>query len=173
MKPVFVSLYIMAALSISVIAAWIGFMLYSYWYSSLNRQPTEQLQIGNMLPDFELQDVGGQALGSQYNELQSLGVRVALISPQPQAHTIALAKRFNAPFDFLTDEGNRAAQALGIDHAGGLPMGMQVLGYDSDTVLPTVIITAKGGQVLWTHETDNYRVRPEPNVYLAVLRPLA
>jgi len=185
---------------ILAIVAWIGFMLYSYWYSSLNRQPNGQLQIGKTLPDFELQDVAGQAVGassfsdkptiwifyrgnwcplcmaqikelvSQYQELQSLGVRVALISPQPQAHTIALAKRFDAPFDFLTDEGNRAAQVLGIDHAGGLPMGMQVLGYDSDTVLPTVIITAKGGRVLWIHETDNYRVRPEPDVYLTVLR---
>jgi hypothetical protein len=51
-----------------------------------------------------------------------------------------------------------------------LPMGMQVLGYDSETVLPTVIITDKGGRILWVHETDNYRIRPEPEVYLAVLR---
>ena len=49
-------------------------------------------------------------------------------------------------------------------------MGLQMLGYDSDTVLPTVIITDTGGRVLWTHETDNYRIRPEPDVYLAILR---
>jgi peroxiredoxin len=182
------------------IAAWIGFMLYSYWYTSFNRQPSEQLQIGNTLPNFELKDVAGQAVSSssfsdeptiwifyrgnwcplcmaqikelvaQYKELQSLGVRIVLISPQPHNNTIALAKKFDAPFDFLTDEGNRAAQALGIDHPGGLPMGMQVLGYDSDTVLPTVIITDKGGRVLWVHETDNYRIRPEPDVYLSILR---
>ncbi len=182
------------------IAAWIGFMLYSYWYSSFNRQPSGQLQIGNTLPNFELKDVAGQAVSSssfsdeptiwifyrgnwcplcmaqikelvaQYKELQSLGVRIVLISPQPHNNTIALAKKFDAPFDFLTDEGNRAAQALGIDHPSGLPMGMQVLGYDSDTVLPTVIITDKGGRVLWVHETDNYRIRPEPDVYLSILR---
>ena len=54
----------------------------------------------------------------------------------------------------------------------GLPeLGWCVAGdcFDSDTVLPTVIITDKGGRVLWTHETDNYRIRPEPDVYLAVL----
>ena len=33
---------------------------------------------------------------------------------------------------------------------------MQLLGYDSDTVLPTVIITDQGGRILWAHETDNY-----------------
>jgi len=48
------------------ITAWIGFMLYSYWYSSLNRQPSGQLQIGNMLPDFELKDVAGQAVDSSH-----------------------------------------------------------------------------------------------------------
>ena len=27
-----------------------------------------------------------------------------------------------------------------------------------------------GGKILWVHETDNYRIRPEPETYLAVLR---
>lgn len=182
------------------IVAWVGFVVYSYWYSSFGRQPSEQLQIGNSLPNFELTDVTGQKVSSSsfsdkptiwifyrgnwcplcmaqikelvadYKELQSRGVRIALISPQPHNNTIALAKRFDAPFAFLTDEGNRAAHALGISHPDGLPMGMQLLGYDSDTVLPTVIITDKGGRVLWAHETDNYRIRPEPGIYLAVLR---
>ena len=49
-------------------------------------------------------------------------------------------------------------------------MGMQVLGYDSETVLPTVIITEAGGRILWADETDNYRVRPEPDVYLRIIK---
>ena len=48
--------------------------------------------------------------------------------------------------------------------------GLQALGYASDTVMPTVVITAPGGRILWADETDNYRVRPEPDTYLAVLR---
>ena len=182
------------------IGAWIGLMLYSYWYSSFNREPSGQLQIGNTLPNFELTDVAGQAVGSlsfidkptiwifyrgnwcplcmaqikelasQYKELQSEGVRIALVSPQPHKNTIALAKRFDLSFDFLTDEDNRAARALGIDHPRGLPMGIQMLGYNSDTVLPTVIITDTSGRILWAHETDNYRIRPEPELFLAVLR---
>ena len=62
------------------------------------------------------------------------------------------------------------ARTLGIENPNGLPMGMQVLGYDSETVLPTVIITGRDGKIIWTHETDNYRVRPEPDVFLDVLR---
>ncbi|GAB4137003.1 MAG: hypothetical protein Kow00104_20510 [Rhodothalassiaceae bacterium] len=49
-------------------------------------------------------------------------------------------------------------------------MGMQALGYASDTVLPTVVITGRGGTILWTHETDNYRVRPEPGTFLEILK---
>ncbi len=182
------------------IVAWVGFMLYSFWYSSFDRQPSRQLEIGSTFANFDLKDVAGETVSSssfgdkptiwifyrgnwcplcmaqirelvtEYKQLQSHGVRIALISPQPHKKTIALAKRFDAPFDFLTDEGNRAARELGIYHQNGLPMGMQMLGYDSETVLPTVIITDKGGSILWAHETDNYRVRPEPDVYLSVLR---
>jgi len=182
------------------LAGWVGFLIYVYWYSSFNRHASNQLGFGKMLPEFELTDATGKVINSasltdkpvvwifyrgnwcplcmaqikelvgQYKELQELGVRVALISPQPHKFTIGLARKFNVPFDFLTDDGNRAAHVLGINNPHGLPMGMQMLGYDSDTVLPTVVITDAGGRILWAHETDNYRVRPEPDVYLAVLR---
>ena len=68
-------------------------------------------------------------------------------------------------FDFLTDEGNRAARTLGIESPNGIPMGMQVLGYASDTVLPTVILTNAQGEIVFADQTDNYRVRPEPEVF--------
>lgn len=109
-------------------------------------------------------------LVARYDDLAALGVRVALISPQPHANTVALAKKHGVKFDFLTDAGNAAARALGIENVNGTPMGMQMFGYDNDTVLPTVIITDHDGRVVWTHETDNYRIRPEPDVYLEVLR---
>ena len=177
-----------------------GFLIYDYWYSSFPDRHSKSLDVGQALPGFELKDTAGQTITStsltdkpaiwifyrgnwcplcmaqikelvaNYQQLQELGVRVALISPQPHKFTKGLAKKFDVSFDFLTDENNRAAQALGIASPNGLPIGMQVLGYDSDTVLPTVIITDTGGKILWVHETDNYRIRPEPETYLAVLR---
>lgn len=182
------------------LAGWLGFLVYAYWYSSFDRKASSQLGVGKMLPKFELKDTDGRSISSvsltdkpavwmfyrgnwcplcmaqikelagQYRHLSDLGVRVALISPQPHKFTVGLAKKFDVSFDFLTDEGNRAARTLGIQSPHGLPMGMQVLGYDSETVLPTVIITDTGGRILWAHETDNYRVRPEPEVYISVLR---
>lgn len=105
-----------------------------------------------------------------YDQISALGVRVAMISPQPHENTIELARKYNVKFDFLTDKGNAAACALGIENINGTPMGMQLLGYDNDTVLPTVVITGRDGSIVWTHETDNYRIRPEPQMFLDVLR---
>jgi len=164
------------------------------------RQPSAKLRIGSTLPAFTVRNASGatvssaqltdkpailifyrgnwcplcmaqiKELASRYQDISALGVRVALIAPQPHSNTEALAKKFGVEFDFITDEGNAAARALGIEQAHGLPMGMQMMGYDSETVLPTVIITDNNAKVIWTHETDNYRIRPEPDVYLDVLR---
>jgi peroxiredoxin len=182
------------------VLGFLGFLVYDYWYSSFRHRHSGALEVGRPLPAFELTDTQGNTVASasltdkpsawvfyrgnwcplcmaqireiadDYRQLEELGVRVALISPQPRRYTKSLARKFDVAFDFLTDEGNRAANELGIAHRNGLPAGMQALGYASDTVLPTVIITARGGEILWVHETDNYRVRPEPQTYLNVLR---
>ncbi len=182
------------------VAGFISFLVYDYWYSSFGRGHSSHLTVGQILPAFELRNAAGEMVSSasltdkpsvwifyrgnwcplcmaqikevaaQYQRLEDLGARVALISPQPHEFTVRLAKKFDVSFDFLTDEHNRAAQTLGIANAYGVPMGMQVLGYDSDTVLPTVIITAAGGRILWADETDNYRVRPEPDFFLNILQ---
>lgn len=60
-------------------------------------------------------------------------------------------------------------KALEIDHAGGLPLGMQTLGYEEDTVLTTVIVTDEDGTTPLADETDNDRVQPEPATFLRVL----
>lgn len=181
-------------------AGWLGFLFYAYWYSQFGRTPSALLRVGAALPRFTLKDRNGAAVASsaltdrpavlifyrgnwcplcmaqikelagRYHDLRALGVRVALISPQPHDNTVALAQKHGVDFDFLTDEGAAAARALGIANPYGLPLGMQMLGYDSETVLPTVVITDRTGKVVWTHETDNYRIRPEPDVYLEVLR---
>ncbi len=176
-----------------------GFIVYDAWYSVFGRRPGALLAVGAPLPDFTVEDADGGAvaaadfrgapalflfyrgnwcplcmtqikeIAAQYRALAGRGVAVALISPQPHRHTARLAARFDVPFRFLVDPGNRAAEALGIAHRGGLPMGMEVLGYDRDTVLPTAILVNGDGTILLADQTDNYRVRPEPETFLAVL----
>ncbi len=185
---------------IAAAGSWVGFIIYAYWFSGFSHRGSDRIRVGSFLPDFSVTDVHGsqvssghltstpailifyrgnwcplcmaqvKELAARYRDIARMGIRVALISPQPHKNTINLAKKFNVPFDFLTDVGNKAARALGIENPNGLPMGMQMMGYDSDTVLPTVIITDGNGKVIWTHETDNYRIRPEPETYLEVIR---
>lgn len=91
-----------------------------------------------------------------------------MVSPQAEGHTTGLAKRFDVNMNFLIDENNKAADRLQIKAENGLPMRLQALGYDRDTVMPTVVMTNDKGVIIFAGLTDNYRVRPEPEDFLKV-----
>jgi len=92
------------------------------------------------------------------------------VSSQPLSHSRKLAQKHEAPMQFMRDPGNSAAKQLGIAHHFGTPMGLQALGYGNDTAMPTVIITDPDGTILFADETDNYRIRPEPELFLEIIR---
>lgn len=48
---------------------------------------------------------------------------------------------------------------------GGL--GYAYLMYEADTVFPTVIVIDEPGTVVFSDQTDDYRVRPEPALFIA------
>ncbi|MCC1484113.1 peroxiredoxin family protein [Winogradskyella immobilis] len=176
-----------------------GWITYLTWFSTFKKRDTSVLNIGNKLPEFQLENskkeiinassfIGQPSIwlfyrgnwcplcmaqikevASQYQELEKRGVSMILVSPQPHKNSEDLAKKFNVGFHFLTDYKNKAAKQLGILHANGIPAGFQVMGYDSDTVLPTVVITDASGKIIFADLTDNYRIRPEPETFLSVL----
>ena len=81
-----------------------------------------------------------------------------------------LAARFQVDFRFLVDPDCRVAKQLDIFHENGLPKGMdRMLGHDKDTVMPTVVITDASNRIIFADLTDNYRVRPDPDVFLKIL----
>lgn len=185
-------------LSVAVVNAYI-MLMYVFWYSRFGRIESERLATGSKLPDFCLRDVERKEvestefagsptillfysgnwcplcmaqireLAGRYRELNDLGIKVALISPQPEKHTRDLAERHDVPFHFLVDAGNELAESLGIAIDQGVPAGMPG-GYGPNTVMPTVIVTNANGTIVYSDQTDNYRVRPEPDVFLAILR---
>ncbi len=186
----------------AVTAAGVLHLAYVYWYSSLDRSGPTPLKIGQPLPEFVVESVDGcetasndlrqqprvilfyrgnwcplcmaqiSEIAADYQALEQRGYRVTLISPQPSDNTEELAQRFDVSFDFYVDAGGAAADILGIKHVGGTPAGI-ALGYDGDTVLPTVIITDSSGVVRWLDLTDNYRIRPEPATFLEVIDSFA
>ena len=177
----------------------VGWLLYNYGYAVFHGRRWSKLEVGKPLPAFELLGLDGDPLRSadllgsralllfyrgnwcplcmaqirevagQYEEIARRGVKVVLISPQPERKTVALARRFDVDFTFAVDPDSYAARRLGILDEGGLPTGMQLLGYDSDTVLPTVVLVERDGTVLAAGLTDNYRLRPDPIDFLRLL----
>jgi peroxiredoxin len=105
-------------------------------------------------------------VAAHYQQLEAMGVKVYLVSPQPEAQTQTLAKKFNVKYHFMVDKDNAAAKILGIEAKHGTPKGLEALGYESDTVLPTVIMTDQKGKIIFNDQTDNYRVRPEPETFI-------
>jgi peroxiredoxin len=184
---------------ILALAGYAGFLVYVFWYSRFGRTPSDQIAIGKTLPEFELTRSDGEMVTSaqlttrpavlifirgnwcplcmgQVNEMAAgiagfvdAGVDVAFIAPQSLGKTRALAKGKPDGMAFYSDVGNAAGRTLKIDNPSSLPLGMELLGYRSETVLPTVVVTRAGGEIIWTHETDNYRVRPTPQALLGAI----
>ncbi|MDX2417807.1 MAG: peroxiredoxin family protein [Xanthomonadales bacterium] len=170
----------------------LGWFVYLRWYSVFQGRNSQTLSVGNKLPLFDLESMDGQVVSSEsfmakphlllfyrgnwcpfctaqieelaaaYQQLEEVGINVVLISPQPIKKNLHLAARFKVPMTFLRDKEGTAAKQLSIQHEWGTPMGMQVLGYESDSVLPTLLLTDVLGHIIYSDQTDNYRVRPEP-----------
>jgi len=181
------------ALVLGLIASFV----YVFWYSVLDRTGPTVIEVGATLPELELCDSEGkrvlptegksglymfvrgnwcplctaqvEEIAAQYQELEARGVEVFLIARQPARNARALARRFDAPIRFCVDEDGQLARRLGIEHVGGLPFLMETLGYDSDSILPTVVIIDPNRRIIFADLTDIYRVRPEPSTFLAAL----
>lgn len=178
----------------------IGFFLFDFWYSHFGRRINEGLTVGRILPDFSASDLAGNRVHAsdlrghpalfmfyrgnwcpfcmaqvkevtdKYRELAAIGVELVLISPQPTDLTERVAEMFRVPCRFWVDPDLAAAAELGIVHEHGVPAGKLTKTYGENTVLPTVIIVDPEGRIIFTDQTDNYRVRPDPDTFLKVLQ---
>lgn len=172
---------------------------YVFWYSRFQRVPNARLAVGNKLPDFEMKTLEGgvvrsgelrgtpaifvfyrgswcpvcvgqvQEIAARQQELENLGVSLRLISPQTTQQSRILGEVSGAAAAFLVDSDNAAARVLDIVDEDGVPLGRS-RGYQRDTVMPTVIVTNQNGTILFSDQTDNYRVRPEPDIYISILK---
>lgn len=183
----------------TLIIGFIGTLLYIFWYSRLSRTESVALAVGKELPEFEFFDhngavvnsrtfIGGptiylfyrgswcplcvahvKATAEEYQNLDQLGVQTVLLSPQSQEDTRRIAEEFSVPFIFGFDKELSAARQLGIVHEYGVPPGLGGAN-GAHTVFPTVVITDSTGKIIWLDQTDNYRVRAEPALFLNALQ---
>ena len=184
--------------SVALVAAGI-FLLYVFWFSRFGRFDSSSLMVGGKLPPFSLDRPDGsrfessslagspavivfyrgnwcplcmaqiREMADRYQEMAAIGIEVLLISPQPNTHSRELAEDLGVPMTYLVDKGNQVAEQLGIAIKNGVPLGIGG-DYAPDTVMPTVVATNSKGTILFSDQGDNYRVRPEPDMFLAILR---
>ncbi|MBT8086147.1 MAG: AhpC/TSA family protein [Woeseia sp.] len=173
--------------------------LYVFWYARFGRITGSRLDVGAKLPDFSLTDLHGELVDSsvfhgkpailvffrgnwcplcmaQIAEIAELaedfdagGIEVAFISSQPAARSRELAERFSGSFRFLQDRDNKLARHLDIDIRNGVP-AFWPGDLQPDTVMPTVVVINQNATIVYSDQTDNYRVRPDPDIFLAIIR---
>lgn len=173
----------------------LGNLLYIFWYSVNDRPENKLLEVGSFLPNFTLKTVDGHILTSNYiktspalilfyrgnwcplcmkqideianisERLEKAGIAIYLLGAQSLADTNKIALKYkDKPMQFLHDPEYRALIELNLLHIGGKPKGMAWV--DNDTAYPTVLFTAKDGEILWSDQSPNYRIRPEPSIFL-------
>lgn len=185
---------------IGAAAALTGWLVYVTWYSR-QPAPVGAPVPGEALPGFSLVDADGeeistnslrghsavllfyrgnwcplctaqiQELAAAWRQVARYNAKIWFVSSQSQKHTREIAQKFTIPAEFLRDPDNRVARQLGINAPGATPAGLEVMGYPTDTALPTVIVVDDKGIIRFIEAAENYRLRPEPEVYLKYLQP--
>ncbi|MCF6360202.1 MAG: peroxiredoxin family protein [Cyclobacteriaceae bacterium] len=193
------SVNISAPLLIMYSLSLVFWLLFIFWYSHLPNPRSDILRPGKALPELNFKTYANEEfycssllgkkviylfyrgnwcpvcmaqireIAGQYKDLKERGAEMLLISPQPQSKSKELSEKVGMNFLFLTDEHNEMARKLKIEHADGVPVGNLAMGYESDTVLPTVVITDEHGKIIFVDQTDNFRIRPEPSTFISVL----
>lgn len=193
------TIYLPFILNLLMLGSW---FLYTYWATDFSDRDKTILQVGKKIPLVSFKNLDGsnvsiqtffgapaiflfyrgnwcpfcmaqiKELAKEYQKIKDQGAALVFVSPQSPKHTKGLAKKFDIPAHFLIDENLEAAKTLQLFHQKGTPTGLEALGYDSDNVLPTLVVLDKEGIIRFADLTDNYRLRPEPSAYLKLLAQL-
>lgn len=104
--------------------------------------------------------------------ISEMGADVIFVGSQSGEKNAALSKKFAIEAKFLTDPNHEYAEGIGLLDKGGLPLGLEVVGFEKDVYRPAVIVTDDNGVIRYLDIADNYRLRPEPQEFLTILKGL-
>lgn len=90
-----------------------------------------------------------------YDRIGAKGVELYAVSVDPPEASEALRKRLECDFTFLSDGDGTVLDLLGVRHRQGRMDGV-------DIAYPAQILVDEDGTVRWTFNSDNYRMRADP-----------
>ncbi|WP_420572358.1 peroxiredoxin family protein [Kordia sp.] len=179
--------------------SWVIYLVWYSFYQGRNAAQNIVLSIGNTLPLLSFENAGKHVITTEcfagtptilifyrgnwcpfcmaqikemvehHEELTDRNINTVFISSQPHSFSENLDKKYPLDFQFLVDVEGKVAKKIDIFAENGLPFGFQIFGFKSDTILPTIIITDSNEKIVYTNQTDNYRMRPEPTELLKVI----
>ena len=97
------------------------------------------------------------------SSLESRGIRVVAASIDAPDELRMMRDSSGAGFDFYSDPGGLLIELLGVRHRAGRPMDGADLPQSSRFLIDST------GKVLWSHLSENYRVRPRPELILQAI----
>jgi peroxiredoxin len=110
---------------------------------------------------------------NSFEALRDLKTHVAYISPLLSKGLVAQAgAERNSGYSEYADDNLKASKIIGIDHKASLPLGLEILGFKSDAIYPTIIIVDRNRMVKYVHQTNDYRKRPSPSFFITLLKSM-
>ncbi len=185
--------------TIVLTVGWIAYLLWYSYFQERNAESNTILKVGNTLPLLRFKNAANEEVTTEkfagtpsififyrgnwcpfcmaqikemvakHEELTDRNINTVFISSQPHGFSKNLTNKYPLDFQFLVDVDGKVAKQLHIFAAFGLPFGFQIFGFKSHTTLPTIIITDSNEKIVYTNQTDNYRVRPEPTTLLKIV----
>lgn len=182
--------------------SWLQLLVIYYFVRILPKLQLQQtgLETGNLLPDFVFDDVQGNpvtrrtisdgpilfyffrgswcpfcsaqivSLMDSYKQIQDEGINLAFVSSQPHEEMQTLAREYGVQCNYLVDTDFRFASKYQLIHHNAIPPALSK--YGTDTLLPTLLLIDQHNKVLMLERTDNFRLRPEPELVLERIKEL-
>lgn len=175
----------------------IGWILYNTWYAKLNS--SFDLKAGDVMSPIGLRQTDGSSyyplkdkhdfkllvfhrgnwcpfcvaqineLEASYELMNNEKLAVYAISPVPPKYASSMERSLGGHLKILNDPNNQTIQELGIQHNSGLPFGLQVFGFSSETVFPTSILLDAENRILFVHQSKDYRSRPNADFWNRII----
>ena len=125
-----------------------------------------------------------EALKEIDSEVQALGARIVVLTPELERYTRALRKKLNLPFDILTDIHLKTAEQFGLvftfpDYLRALyqSFGSTLDRFHDESVyrlpIPARYIVDSNNLIRAADVNADYTIRPEPSETLRLLKDIA
>lgn len=177
----------------------IGWLIYDKWYSQMPFPTAYKTILQKPLPNLPLEGRTGETQevnfeNGRYNillfhrgawcpfcvaqvreaanlagEVHQANAQLHMISNKRPNHFDFSQDRFSEVAHHWGDPDLKASRILGISHMRGLPIGLEILGFESNSTLPASIVTDPTGKVIYRNVVKDYRKRPSIQFFLRIV----